>query len=46
MAPSEIMLLKTITHYFLHFVFPLFIALIFYRKNWKKRILFYWQQCW
>lgn len=27
---------KTCTHYFLHFIFPVFIALIFYRKNWKK----------
>ncbi|AYZ14537.1 DUF6122 family protein [Chryseobacterium arthrosphaerae] len=36
MAQSEVMLLKTFTHYFLHLVFPVFIALIFYRKNWKK----------
>ncbi|WP_374463117.1 DUF6122 family protein [Chryseobacterium sp.] len=36
MAPSEIALLKTCTHYFLHFVFPVFIALVFYPKNWKK----------
>ncbi|MBB4806810.1 hypothetical protein HNP38_002106 [Chryseobacterium defluvii] len=27
---------KTCTHYFLHLVFPVFIALIFYRENWKK----------
>ncbi|UKB79535.1 MULTISPECIES: DUF6122 family protein [Chryseobacterium] len=36
MAPSDIALLKTCTHYFLHFVFPVFIALVFYPKNWKK----------
>ncbi len=36
MDPSEVMLLKTITHYFLHLVFPVFIALVFYRENWKK----------
>lgn len=36
MAPSDIALLKTGTHYFLHFVFPICIALVFYRKNWKK----------
>jgi hypothetical protein len=36
MAPSEIALLKTCTHYFLHFVFPVFIALVFYPENWKK----------
>ena len=24
------------THYFLHFVFPLFIAFVFFRKDWKK----------
>lgn len=27
---------KSCTHYFLHFGFPVFIALIFYHKNWKK----------
>lgn len=36
MDTSDIALLKTLTHYFLHLVFPVFIALIFYRKNWKK----------
>lgn len=29
-------LLKTVIHYFLHLVFPVFIALIFFRKEWKK----------
>lgn len=32
----DIAFLKTCTHYFLHFVLPVFIALIFYRDNWKK----------
>ncbi|MBT2621602.1 DUF6122 family protein [Chryseobacterium sp. ISL-6] len=27
---------KTCAHYFLHLIFPVFIALIFYRDNWKK----------
>ncbi|WP_299178492.1 DUF6122 family protein [uncultured Chryseobacterium sp.] len=27
---------KTGVHYFMHFIFPIFIALIFYRENWKK----------
>ncbi|WP_407406132.1 DUF6122 family protein [Chryseobacterium sp.] len=27
---------KTFVHYFLHFVFPGFIAFIFYRKEWIK----------
>lgn len=36
MDASHIALLKTFTHYFLHFVFPVFIALLFYRENWKK----------
>lgn len=30
---------KTSAHYFLHLVSPLFIALIFYRRNWKKAYL-------
>ncbi|WP_292008728.1 DUF6122 family protein [Chryseobacterium sp.] len=30
---------KTITHYFLHLVFPAFVALIFFRKEWKKAYL-------
>ena len=28
--------MQTLTHYFLHFVFPLFIAFAFFRKDWKK----------
>ncbi|NML69854.1 hypothetical protein HHL23_08590 [Chryseobacterium sp. RP-3-3] len=39
MTLSEIALLKTFTHYFLHLVFPVFIVLIFFRKNWKKAYL-------
>lgn len=29
-------MIQTITHYFLHFGFPFFIALVFFRKDWKK----------
>lgn len=36
MGTSEFAVLKTFTHYFLHLVFPVFIALMFYRKSWKK----------
>lgn len=39
MAPSEVVLLKQITHYSLHLIFPVFIALVFFRKNWKKAYL-------
>ncbi|PIF43663.1 hypothetical protein CLU96_0574 [Chryseobacterium sp. 52] len=39
MSISDIALLKSIIHYFLHLVFPVFIALIFFRKNWKKAYL-------
>ncbi|WP_277111268.1 DUF6122 family protein [Chryseobacterium taklimakanense] len=31
--------IREIAHYFLHLVFPVFIALIFFRKNWKKAYL-------
>lgn len=31
--------LREIVHYFLHLVFPVFIALIFFRNNWKKAYL-------
>ncbi len=30
------MTLQTIIHYFLHLLFPLLIALIFFRKSWQK----------
>lgn len=36
MNSENIALLKTVTHYFLHLIFPVFIALVFYRKIWKK----------
>ncbi|CAD7805234.1 hypothetical protein CHRY9390_01337 [Chryseobacterium aquaeductus] len=36
MNPSDLALLKTFTHYFLHLVFPAIIALVFYRKDWKR----------
>ncbi len=39
MNSSDLSLLRTLTHYFLHLIFPLFIALAFYRKNWKKAYL-------
>lgn len=29
-------ILKPFVHYFLHFVFPIFFAFIFYKKEWKK----------
>ncbi|MFC4686384.1 DUF6122 family protein [Epilithonimonas pallida] len=28
--------LRTVLHYFLHFVFPIVIAYLFFRDNWKK----------
>jgi hypothetical protein len=28
--------MQTFTHYFLHFGFPLIIAFVFFRKDWKK----------
>jgi len=28
--------MQTFIHYFLHFGFPLFIAFVFFRKDWKK----------
>jgi len=31
--------MQTFIHYFLHLGFPLFIALIFFRKDWKKTYL-------
>ncbi len=31
--------MQTFVHYFLHLVFPLFPALIFFRKEWKKAYL-------
>ncbi|GAA0872297.1 hypothetical protein GCM10009117_14440 [Gangjinia marincola] len=33
------MVFPTILHYFLHFVFPLGIAWVFYRTTWKKTYL-------
>lgn len=32
-------LAKTFVHYFLHFVFPIIIALVFYKNEWKKAYL-------
>jgi hypothetical protein len=31
--------MQTLIHYFLHFVFPLGIALVFFKSNWKKAFL-------
>lgn len=33
---ETLLYLKGFVHYFLHFIFPLFIAKIFFRENWKK----------
>ena len=33
--------MQLFTHYFLHLVFPLFIALVFFRKEWKKIYLIF-----
>lgn len=35
----DLALIKTCIHYFLHFVAPFFIALAFYRKNWRHAYL-------
>ncbi len=31
--------IREIVHYFLHFVFPFFLAKIFFKNNWKKAYL-------
>ena len=31
--------MQTVVHYSLHFIFPVFIALLFFRKEWKKAYL-------
>lgn len=33
---NNIDILKPLVHYSLHFIFPVFIAYIFYKKEWKK----------
>lgn len=33
--------MQQLLHYFLHFIFPAFIALAFYRKEWKKTYLIF-----
>ena len=33
--------MKPIVHYGLHFLFPLFVAVIFFRKDWKKVYLIF-----
>lgn len=32
-------LLRIFVHYFLHLIFPVFIAMVFFRENWKKAYL-------
>lgn len=32
-------LLRIFVHYFLHLIFPVFIARVFFRENWKKAYL-------
>lgn len=36
---ESVFYLKEIVHYFLHFVFPVVIALVFFKDNWKKAYL-------
>lgn len=36
---AESLDIREVIHYFLHLVAPLFIALIFFRNNWKKAYL-------
>lgn len=36
---ENVFYLKEFIHYFLHFVFPVFIVLVFFRNNWKKAYL-------
>lgn len=31
--------IREITHYFLHFIFPIFIAKVFFKNNWKNAYL-------
>lgn len=39
MSISTLKIIQTIIHYGLHFVFPLVIALVFFREEWKKTYL-------
>ncbi|UOE38277.1 DUF6122 family protein [Chryseobacterium oryzae] len=41
MCSPEIVVLKNVTHYFLHFGFPAVVAFLFYRKDWKKVYLIF-----
>lgn len=36
MNVSDFITLRTIIHYFLHFGFPVVLAFLFFRKDWKK----------
>ena len=33
---ESLLLLREFVHYFLHLIFPIFIAWFFFRENWKK----------
>jgi len=35
----EILSLRTVVHYFLHLIFPVAIAYVFFRKDWQKAYL-------
>jgi len=39
MCLSDIAILKTFVHYFLHLIFPVVIAYVFFRSRWKKTYL-------
>lgn len=38
---TDLVSLKTFLHYFLHFVFPFFIAKVLYPNHWKKAYLIF-----
>jgi|SRR5690606_26443076 hypothetical protein len=33
---ENVFYMREISHYFLHFIFPYFIALLFFKDNWRK----------
>lgn len=36
---EQLFYLRESVHYFLHFIFPYFIAIIFFRENWRRAYL-------
>ena len=36
---QDFLTLKSLFHYFFHFIFPVFVAFIFFKENWKKAYL-------